>query len=40
MQTPDTDDETLRVHNGPTDGPLSVARKVVRAIRSDDESEN
>lgn len=39
MTQSDANDETMRMHNGPTKGPLSAARAFVDGIRNTDDSD-
>ena len=40
MVSKETDEETLRMHNGPTKGPISAAREFVSALISDEGTED
>jgi hypothetical protein len=40
MVSKETDEETLRMHNGPTKGPLSAAREFVSALTSEEDAED
>lgn len=39
MAREDADEETMRMHNGPTRGPLSAARAFVSEIRETEDSD-